>query len=155
MTLFAFPAAGEGVERSMGTREVYEQKLRSGNLHHDPTINPGLGSPRCPRCLSLVDPSRSVWHLSFCSCLSFWEGFWCVHECLQGAGEWAITSVLHDMTAVVWISSPSCQFWCKCFLLLIVGLEFFFWVDKGSGYIWDRDSSTYPSTMLLVYLPEL
>ncbi|KAF2307737.1 hypothetical protein GH714_031330 [Hevea brasiliensis] len=27
----------------MGTREVYEQKLRTGNLHHDPTINPGLG----------------------------------------------------------------------------------------------------------------
>uniref|UniRef100_A0A2C9V7R2 Uncharacterized protein n=1 Tax=Manihot esculenta TaxID=3983 RepID=A0A2C9V7R2_MANES len=40
----------------MGTREVYEQKLRTGNLHHDPTINPGL--------------------------------------------EWAITSVLHDATAV-------------------------------------------------------
>ncbi|KAI3981310.1 hypothetical protein MKX01_004574 [Papaver californicum] len=33
----------------MGTREVYEQKMRSGNLHYDPTINPGLGSPRCPR----------------------------------------------------------------------------------------------------------
>lgn len=41
----------------MGTREVYEQKLRSGNLHHDPTMNPGLGSPRCPRCLSLLNPN--------------------------------------------------------------------------------------------------
>lgn len=40
----------------MGTREVYEEKLKSGNLDHDPTINPGLGSPRCPRCLSLVNP---------------------------------------------------------------------------------------------------
>ncbi|KAK8918939.1 hypothetical protein KSP39_PZI021944 [Platanthera zijinensis] len=41
----------------MGTREVYEEKLRSGNLYHDPTINPGLGSARCPRCLSLVNPN--------------------------------------------------------------------------------------------------
>ncbi|XP_050382474.1 uncharacterized protein LOC126799334 [Argentina anserina] len=60
----------------MGTREVYEQKLKSGNLHHDPTIKPGLGTPRCPRCLSLLD-----------------------HE--SGKGEWTITPVLHDATAVV------------------------------------------------------
>ncbi|GAV63989.1 hypothetical protein CFOL_v3_07507 [Cephalotus follicularis] len=59
----------------MGTREVYEEKLRSGNLHHDPTINPGLGSPRCPRCLSLLDPNSDK-------------------------GEWTITPVLHDATAV-------------------------------------------------------
>ncbi|GLT96224.1 hypothetical protein SLE2022_138660 [Rubroshorea leprosula] len=59
----------------MGTREVYEEKLRTGNLHHDPTINPGLGSPRCPRCLSLLDPDSD-------------------------RGEWSITSVLHDATAV-------------------------------------------------------
>ncbi|OVA05102.1 hypothetical protein BVC80_8385g8 [Macleaya cordata] len=59
----------------MGTREVYEEKLRSGNLHHDPTINPGLGSPRCPRCLSLLNPN-------------------------SGSGEWTITNVLHDATAV-------------------------------------------------------
>ncbi|XP_065848121.1 uncharacterized protein [Euphorbia lathyris] len=59
----------------MGTREVYEQKLRSGNLHHDPTINPGLGCPRCPRCLSLLNPNSEK-------------------------GEWTITSVLHDATAV-------------------------------------------------------
>ncbi|GLT27116.1 hypothetical protein SLA2020_021420 [Shorea laevis] len=59
----------------MGTREVYEEKLRTGNLHHDPTINPGLGSPRCPRCLSLFDPDSD-------------------------RGEWSITSVLHDATAV-------------------------------------------------------
>lgn len=53
----------------MGTREVYEEKLRTGNLyHHDPTINPGLGSPRCPRCLSLLNPSPVFiyyYHLSF------------------------------------------------------------------------------------------
>ncbi|KAJ4978396.1 hypothetical protein NE237_009176 [Protea cynaroides] len=60
----------------MGTREVYEQKLRSGNLYHDPTITPGLGSARCPRCLSLLNPDTDK-------------------------GEWSITSVLHDTTAVV------------------------------------------------------
>ncbi|TVU32371.1 hypothetical protein EJB05_24098 [Eragrostis curvula] len=60
----------------MGTREVYEEKLRSGaHLHRDPTINPGLGSARCPRCLSLLNPSA-------------------------GERDWAITSVLHDATAV-------------------------------------------------------
>ncbi|KAM1655359.1 hypothetical protein ACFX1Q_008250 [Malus domestica] len=59
----------------MGTREVYEQKLRSGNLHHDPTMNPGLGTPRCPRCLSLLDRYSEK-------------------------GEWTITPVLHDATAV-------------------------------------------------------
>ncbi|KAG6693990.1 hypothetical protein I3842_09G027800 [Carya illinoinensis] len=42
----------------MGTRgTAYEEKLRSGNLYHDPTIYPGLGSPRCPRCLSLLNPN--------------------------------------------------------------------------------------------------
>ncbi|KAM2403278.1 hypothetical protein FF1_030758 [Malus domestica] len=56
----------------MGTREVYEQKLRSGNLHHDPTMNPGLGTPRC---LSLL-----------------------AHD--SDKGEWTITPVLHDATAV-------------------------------------------------------
>uniref|UniRef100_A0A0E0PUV4 Uncharacterized protein n=1 Tax=Oryza rufipogon TaxID=4529 RepID=A0A0E0PUV4_ORYRU len=62
----------------MGTREVYEEKLRSGaHLHRDPTMNPGLGSARCPRCLSLLTPNSS------------------------GEGDWAITSVLHDATAVV------------------------------------------------------
>ncbi|XP_047952375.1 uncharacterized protein LOC125197915 [Salvia hispanica] len=30
----------------MGTREVYEEKLRRGNLIHDPTIKPGLGTAR-------------------------------------------------------------------------------------------------------------
>ncbi|CAD6339900.1 unnamed protein product [Miscanthus lutarioriparius] len=61
----------------MGTREVYEEKLRSGaHLHRDPTINPGLGSPRCPRCFSLLNPTA-------------------------GERDWAITSVLHDATAVV------------------------------------------------------
>lgn len=60
----------------MGTREVYEEKLRTGNLyHHDPTINPGLGTPRCPRCLSLLDSNSEK-------------------------GEWTITSVLHDATAI-------------------------------------------------------
>ncbi|QCE05342.1 hypothetical protein DEO72_LG9g345 [Vigna unguiculata] len=60
----------------MGTREVYEEKLRNGNLDHDPTLNPGLGSPRCPRCLSLLNPNSE-------------------------RGEWTITPVLHDATAVV------------------------------------------------------
>ncbi|PIM97958.1 hypothetical protein CDL12_29566 [Handroanthus impetiginosus] len=60
----------------MGTREVYEEKLRRGNLHHDPTIKPGLGSARCPRCLSLLNPTKEN-------------------------SEWKITSVLHDATAVV------------------------------------------------------
>ncbi|XP_062228422.1 uncharacterized protein LOC133926475 [Phragmites australis] len=60
----------------MGTREVYEEKLRSGaHLHRDPTINPGLGSRHCPRRLSLLNPTG-------------------------GEGDWAITSVLHDATAV-------------------------------------------------------
>lgn len=59
----------------MGTREVYEEKLRRGNLHHDPTINPGLGSARCPRCLSLINPNSEK-------------------------EEWIINSVLHDATFV-------------------------------------------------------
>ncbi|XP_015901347.2 uncharacterized protein LOC107434395 [Ziziphus jujuba] len=59
----------------MGTREVYEEKLRRGNLYHEPTIKPGLGSPRCPRCLSLIDST-------------------------SGKEEWTITSVLHDATSV-------------------------------------------------------
>ncbi|KAH7855424.1 hypothetical protein Vadar_024670 [Vaccinium darrowii] len=59
----------------MGTREVYEQKLRSGNLYHEPTMNPGLGSPRCPRCLSLLNPDTEN-------------------------GEWAINSALHNATSV-------------------------------------------------------
>ncbi|RZR88006.1 hypothetical protein BHM03_00015490, partial [Ensete ventricosum] len=59
----------------MGTREVYEEKLRRGNLHHDPTINPGLGSARCPRCLSLINPNSEK-------------------------EEWTINSVLNDATSV-------------------------------------------------------
>ncbi|GMH18741.1 hypothetical protein Nepgr_020582 [Nepenthes gracilis] len=59
----------------MGTREVYEEKLRNGNLCHDPTIKPGLGSPRCPRCLSLLESN-------------------------SGNAKWTITPVLHDATAV-------------------------------------------------------
>nr|XP_028956051.1 uncharacterized protein LOC114824029 isoform X4 [Malus domestica] len=68
----------------MGTREVYEQKLRSGNLHHDPTMNPGLGTPRCPRCLSLL-----------------------AHD--SDKGEWTITPVLHDATAVAGSGIPYLQ----------------------------------------------
>ncbi|CAN7138164.1 unnamed protein product [Brassica rapa subsp. narinosa] len=60
----------------MGTREVYEEKLRRGNLDYDPTMNPGLGSARCPRCLSLLNPNPV-------SCQSL-----------------VITSVLHDAAAV-------------------------------------------------------
>ncbi|KAL7098084.1 hypothetical protein ABFS83_10G176700 [Erythranthe nasuta] len=59
----------------MGTREVYEEKLRRGNLHHDPTMKPGLGTARCPRCLSLLNPNN-------------------------GNSEWKVTPVLHDATAV-------------------------------------------------------
>ncbi|KAJ8633152.1 hypothetical protein MRB53_026488 [Persea americana] len=59
----------------MGTREVYEEKLRSGNLRHEPTINPGLGSARCSRCLSLINPN-------------------------SGSGEWTLNPVLHDATSV-------------------------------------------------------
>ncbi|XP_051138966.1 uncharacterized protein LOC127256805 isoform X1 [Andrographis paniculata] len=59
----------------MGTREVYQEKLRRGNLHHDPTIRPGLGSARCPRCLSLLNPT-------------------------EANSEWKITPVLHDATSV-------------------------------------------------------
>ncbi|KAG4402323.1 hypothetical protein GLYMA_02G170300v4 [Glycine max] len=69
----------------MGTREVYEEKLRTGNLHHDPTINPGLGSARCPRCLSLLNPNFV--------CLSLLNPNF-------ERGEWTITPVLHDATAV-------------------------------------------------------
>ncbi|XP_009142028.1 uncharacterized protein LOC103865917 isoform X2 [Brassica rapa] len=59
----------------MGTREVYEEKLRRGNLDYDTTMNPGLGSARCPSCLSLLNPNPEK-------------------------GEWTITSVLHDAAAV-------------------------------------------------------
>ncbi|XP_042409440.1 uncharacterized protein LOC121998541 isoform X2 [Zingiber officinale] len=59
----------------MGTRQVYEEKLRNGNLQHDPTMSPGLGSARCPRCLSLINPNPEK-------------------------GGWAITSVLHDAASV-------------------------------------------------------
>ena len=53
----------------MGTREVYEEKLRTGNLYHEPTIKPGLGTPRCPRCLS---PLKSN---SVCASFFFVESF--------------------------------------------------------------------------------
>ncbi|GAB2233275.1 hypothetical protein Droror1_Dr00002494 [Drosera rotundifolia] len=76
---YAIDAAKRGLAEptsSMGTREVYEEKLRRGNLHHDPTLKPGLGSPRCPRCLSLLDSRH------------------------PGGEEWRITPVLHDAAAV-------------------------------------------------------
>jgi hypothetical protein len=53
-------SSGREPPATMGTREVYEEKLRSGaHLHRDPTINPGLGSARCPRCLSLLNPTAN------------------------------------------------------------------------------------------------
>jgi hypothetical protein len=64
-----------GEKERMGTRQVYEEKLRRGNLDYDPTMNPGLGSARCPRCLSLLNPNSEK-------------------------GEWTITPVLHDAAAV-------------------------------------------------------
>uniref|UniRef100_A0A7N0UZX8 Transmembrane protein n=1 Tax=Kalanchoe fedtschenkoi TaxID=63787 RepID=A0A7N0UZX8_KALFE len=59
----------------MGTRKVYEQKLRSGNLVYDPTMNPGLGTPRCPRCLAILDPNSEF-------------------------RDWSINPVLRDATSV-------------------------------------------------------
>ncbi|XP_042409441.1 uncharacterized protein LOC121998541 isoform X3 [Zingiber officinale] len=74
-----FPIKGsscfEDEGKGMGTRQVYEEKLRNGNLQHDPTMSPGLGSARCPRCLSLINPNPEK-------------------------GGWAITSVLHDAASV-------------------------------------------------------
>ncbi|VAI71852.1 unnamed protein product [Triticum turgidum subsp. durum] len=99
----------------MGTREVYEEKLRSGaHLHRDPTINPGLGSARCPRCLSLLNPATSSVRTpqppfppspdsssSICPAVRSDRMFvlfaW---TAAQGGRDWAITSVLHDATAV-------------------------------------------------------
>lgn len=70
------PMISGGQWKEMGTREVYEEKLRRGNMYdYDPTLKPGLGSPRCPRCLSLLNP-------------------------ISGDDEWKITSVLQDATAV-------------------------------------------------------
>ncbi|XP_033145665.1 uncharacterized protein LOC103865917 isoform X1 [Brassica rapa] len=88
----------------MGTREVYEEKLRRGNLDYDTTMNPGLGSARCPSCLSLLNPNPV-------SCQSLFKCFFLVMmvsekknsffcSCHQEKGEWTITSVLHDAAAV-------------------------------------------------------
>jgi hypothetical protein len=96
----------------MGTREVYEEKLRSGaHLHRDPTINPGLGSPRCPRCLSLLNPtavrlfssSLPLPRLESGDLFTDSDRIMFSPRCwaAQGEGDWAITSVLHDATAVV------------------------------------------------------
>ncbi|KAM7270288.1 hypothetical protein ACFE04_029502 [Oxalis oulophora] len=59
----------------MGTRQVYEEKLKRGNLYHEPTMKPGLGSARCPRCLSLLNTHT-------------------------GKSEWQISPVLRDATAL-------------------------------------------------------
>ncbi|CAL9081146.1 unnamed protein product [Musa textilis] len=77
-------------EKTMGTREVYEEKLRRGNLHHDPTINPGLGSARCPRCLSLIHPNSE-------------KEEWIINPVLQdatsvaGSGAGVMLSAVHGM----------------------------------------------------------
>ncbi|GER25933.1 GTP-binding protein rho1 [Striga asiatica] len=74
---FVFCRVSESsIECEMGTREVYEEKLRRGNLHHDPTLKSGLGTARCPHCLSLLSP-------------------------IKANSEWKIASVLHDVTSVV------------------------------------------------------
>jgi len=67
----------------MGTRQVYEEKLRRGNLDYDPTMNPGLGSARCPRCLSLLNPNSVSCQSFFYSVLWFcvrsvWDSCSCV-----------------------------------------------------------------------------
>eukprot|EP01018_Ginkgo_biloba_P017873 Gb_05805 [translate_table: standard] len=39
----------------MGARAAEEDKARDlGSLYHQPTIKPGLGSSRCPRCFSPI-----------------------------------------------------------------------------------------------------
>lgn len=79
----------EAEKEKMGTREVYEQKLRRGNLYHDPTINPGLGCPRCPRCLSLLDPtsvSKSL-SISIFTCLGIFLRTYCACFLLCDSGQ--------------------------------------------------------------------
>lgn len=105
-------ARESGTISQMGTREVYEQKLRAGNLYHDPTIKPGLGTPRCPRCLSLLNPDSVLHALSLFSANYVFKYVYlrlltlmCLFLLMQKNGEWTITSVLHDATAVV--SYPS------------------------------------------------
>eukprot|EP00252_Welwitschia_mirabilis_P002163 TRINITY_DN12076_c0_g1_i2.p1 TRINITY_DN12076_c0_g1~~TRINITY_DN12076_c0_g1_i2.p1 ORF type:complete len:163 (+),score=31.55 TRINITY_DN12076_c0_g1_i2:170-658(+) len=51
----------------MGSRIATEEKARyKGNLYHEPTIKPGLGSPRCPRCFSLISasPDANSWAMA-------------------------------------------------------------------------------------------
>lgn len=127
----------------MGTREVYEQKLRAGNLYHDPTIKPGLGTPRCPRCLSLLNPDSVLHTLSLYFANYVFEyvyltlmRFFCLFLLIQKNGEWTITSVLHDATAVV--SYPSIFFTARWFLSLILhlgGTSFVFLLSSGVDYI--------------------
>ncbi|PIN07807.1 hypothetical protein CDL12_19626 [Handroanthus impetiginosus] len=73
----------------MGTRQVYEEKLRRESLDHYPTIRPVLGSAPCPRCLSLK-PHEVCKSLDELNRYSF----------LFERCEWEITPVLHDVIAV-------------------------------------------------------
>lgn len=55
------------VWRIMATRAAAEDKARDlGSLYHQPTIKPGLGSSRCPRCFSPIssDSVTSGWTLA-------------------------------------------------------------------------------------------
>lgn len=102
----------------MGTREVYEEKLRRGNLDYDPTMNPGLGSARCPRCLSLLNPNpvscQSLFQCSFLVMMVS-EKIKTVSFVLVIRRRRVITSVLHDAAAVVSfglvLSFPLVMFW--------------------------------------------
>ncbi|KAG5555491.1 hypothetical protein RHGRI_006217 [Rhododendron griersonianum] len=110
----------------MGTREVYEQKLRSGNLYHDPTMNPGLGSPRCPRCLSLLNPNAEN-------------------------GEWAITSVLHDATSVSLGRRIATWYLCDD-SWLESNKNRKVYDDKSGAFHGMLDFSNFSATVLLIYL---
>lgn len=127
--------------RVMGTREVYEQKLQTGNLYHAPTIKPGLGTPRCPRCLSQLN-SNSVLILIFVNyfiiiiimnyiILIIWLIY--VLFCwIQDEGEWTITPVLHDATAVVIFDLSFLLF--SVYYLLIIVIRIFLNLAPGAMF---------------------
>ncbi|GLJ46080.1 hypothetical protein SUGI_0970710 [Cryptomeria japonica] len=45
----------------MGARAAEEDKAKDlGTLYHEPTIKPGLGSSRCPRCFSPISNNSDI-----------------------------------------------------------------------------------------------
>lgn len=121
----------------MGTREVYEEKLRSGNLYHDPTINPGLGSPRCPRCLSLLIPDSVRPHTLSLAFVPFVFRV----QCLRPV--WWVYSYVNflfvfcfDDSGKGWMDHhfrPTRRHCCGQFLLFSARLIFF---NSFIGYVW-------------------